>query len=101
VVQHGTCRVPAVPVDVKALRSRVQLLADNMRNFIAVQTFAWGSGDRAPAAMSAYEVRAPDGYQRFGKYPNGKKELQDVPLPPMNPVMSTGGEWAELPGMAL
>lgn len=90
---------PEEPAEVKTLRSKAQLLADSIRNFVAVQTFAWGSGNKEPAAMAAYEVRVLDGYQRFREYPDGKKELQDVPLPPLNTAMSTGGEWAELPQM--
>ena len=90
---------PEEPVEVTVLRSKAQLLADSMRNFIAVQTFAWGSGNKAPAAVSAYEVRVLDGYQRFRAYPDGKKELQDVPFPPLNTVIVPGGEWSELPGM--
>jgi hypothetical protein len=55
-----------------------------MQNFIAVQSFAWGSGGNVePAAVSAYEVQVLSGYQRFRKYPDGKKELQDVPAPPV------------------
>ena len=38
-------------------------------------------------------------YQRFRKYPDGKKELQNVPFPPLNNVMVSGGEWSELPEM--
>jgi len=87
------------PTEVKVLREKAQLLADSMRNFIAVQTFVWGSGDKEPAAVSAYEVRVLDGYQRFREYPDGKKELQDVPFPPLNNVVVPGGEWSELPGM--
>jgi hypothetical protein len=90
---------PEEPPEVKALRRKAQFLADSIRNFIAVQTFAWGSGNREPDAMAAYEVRVLDGYQRFREYPDGKKESQDVPLPPLNTAMSTGGEWAELPQM--
>jgi hypothetical protein len=90
---------PEEPTEVTVLRRRAQLLADSMRNFIAIQTFARGSGDRAPVAESAYEVRVLDGYQRFRKYPDGKKELQNAPLPPLNRVMGTGGEWSELPQM--
>jgi hypothetical protein len=71
------------PGEVTVLRSKAQLLADSMRNFIAIQTFAWGSGEKAPAAESAYEVKVLDGYQRFREYPDGKKELQDVPFPPL------------------
>ena len=90
---------PEEPAEVKALRRKAQLLADSMRNFVAVQTFAWGSGNKAPVVESAYEVEVLDGYQRFRKYPDGKKELQDVPLPPLNTVMTSGGEWSELPQM--
>ncbi|HEY1471596.1 MAG TPA: hypothetical protein VGF61_21335 [Candidatus Acidoferrum sp.] len=88
---------PEEPVEVTVLRGKAQLLADSMRNFIAVQTFAWGSGDKRPSAISAYEVRVLDGYQRFRAYPDGKKDLQDVPFPPLNTVMVPGGEWSELP----
>jgi hypothetical protein len=95
VLQHR----PEEPVEVKVLRSKAQLLADSMRYFIAVQTFAWGSGDKAPAATSAYEIRVLDGYQRFRKYPDGKKELQDVPFPFLNNAITPGGEWSELPEM--
>src|SRR5208337_2477654 len=92
-------RRPEEPPEVKALRSKAQLLADSMRNFVAVQTFAWGSGDKPPVAESAYEVQVLDGYQRFRKYPDGKKHYEDLPLPPLNTVIGTGGEWAELPKM--
>jgi hypothetical protein len=85
--------------EINVLRSKAQLLADSMRNFIAVQTFAWGAGDGAPAAESTYEVRVLDGYQHFREYPSGKKELQDPPLPSLTNAMSTGGEWAALPEM--
>jgi hypothetical protein len=40
-----------------------------------------------------------DGHQRFRAYPDGKKELQDVPFPPVNTVMVPVGEWSDLPGM--
>jgi len=32
------------PANVKLLRKKAQSLADSMRNFVAVQTYAWGSG---------------------------------------------------------
>ena len=85
--------------EVQLLRTKAQQLADSMKDFIAVQTFAWGSGTKPPVAESAYEVRVVDGFQRFREYPNGKKELRDAPLPPVNTAMSTGGEWSELPQM--
>jgi len=91
---------PDEPIEVKVLRKKAQLLADSMRNFIAVQSFSWGSGDKEePAAEGAYEVRVLDRYQRFREYPDGKKEFQDVPLPPLSHVVGTGGEWSELPNM--
>jgi hypothetical protein len=88
---------PEEPAEVTVLRSKAQLLADSMRNLIAVQTFAWGSGDKAPTMESAYEVRVLDGFQRFREYPDGKRELRDVPFPPLNTAMVPGGEWSELP----
>ena len=90
---------PKESVEVKVLRQRAQLLADSMRNFIAVQTFSWGSGNDVPLAVSAYEVRVLDGFQRFRRYPGGTKELEDVPFPPIDDVMVPGGEWSELPEM--
>ena len=90
---------PEESVEVQVLRIKAQLLAESMHDFIAVQTFAWGSDNNRPAYQSAYEVRVIDGYQRFRKYPDGKKELHDVPIPPVNTVMVPGGEWSELPAM--
>src|SRR6266705_6386459 len=91
---------PDEPVDVKVLWEKGQLLADSIRNFVAVQTFAWGSGgNNVPVAVAAYEVQVLDGYERFREYPDGKKEFQDVPLPSVNTAVATGGEWLELPQM--
>jgi hypothetical protein len=87
------------PHEVKVLRTKAQLLADSMRDFIAVQTFAWGRGDHLPSYESAYEVRMVEGYQRFREYPDGRKESGNVPLPPLNTGISTGGEWSLLPMM--
>jgi hypothetical protein len=87
------------PVEVKMLRQKSQLLADTMRNFVAVQSFAWGSGDKPPVAFAEYEVKVLEGFQRFREYPGGKKELQNVPFPPVNTVVVPGGEWSELPQM--
>lgn len=90
---------PEESADVQLLRSKAQLLANKMRDFIAVQTFAWGSGDKEPAAVAAYEVRIVDGYQRFREFPDGNKEFRDVPFPPLNTMIVPGGEWSELPEM--
>jgi hypothetical protein len=91
-------RIEEAP-EVQVLRSKAQILADSMRNFIAVQTVVWGAGDKEPTAQAAYEVRVVDGYQRFRSYPDGKKLSSDIPFPSLNHVMRPGGEWAELPGM--
>jgi hypothetical protein len=87
------------PHDVKMLRVKSQLLADGMRDFIAVQTFAWGNGTNPPAIEAAYEVQVIDGQQQFREYPNGKKYLKDSPLPTLNTGISTGGDWSYLPKM--
>lgn len=90
---------PEEPPEVKALRSKAQTLADSMRNFVAVQTLSWGREDQAPAAVAEYEVQVLEGFQRFREYPDGKRELQDVPFPAVNTVVVPGGEWSELPQM--
>lgn len=93
-------RRPEEPTEAKMLRSKAQLLADSMRDFIAVQTFAWGSGDNKPVAEAAYEIRVVDGNQRFRKYPEGKKESAEGPFPNVSShEVSVGGQWSELPRM--
>ena len=87
------------PADVERLRENAQRQADRIRNLVAVQSFAWGSGEKAPAAFAEYEVKILEGFQRFREYPDGKKELQNVPFPPVNTVVVPGGEWSELPQM--
>jgi len=87
------------PPELKALRKKAQKQADSMRNLVAVESFAWGSGDKPPAAFAEYEVKVLEGFQRFREYPDGKKELQNVPFPPVNTVVVPGGEWSELPQM--
>jgi hypothetical protein len=89
----------ADPPEVITLRSKAQQLADSMANFIAVQSFEWGTGNQEPSAEAKYEVRVLDGNQRFREYPDGKKEYQNVPEPPLNRDMVSGGEWSELPEM--
>ncbi len=98
----GLQQRPEEPHEVSVLRQKAQLLADSIRNFIAVESFAWGSGDRDPDLEAAYEVRIVDGEQRFRSYPEGKKELDQVPSPRM--PRSSGSvtpvdEWSQLPKM--
>jgi hypothetical protein len=90
---------PEEPAEVKELRKRAQLLADSMSNFIAVQSFEWGSGNKEPAALAEYEVRVIDGDQRFREYPDGTKELEEVPFPPLNAWMLASDQWSKLPTM--
>ena len=90
---------PEEPYEVSVLRKKAQLLADSMRNFIAVQSFAWGSGDKEPAAEAEYEVRVIDGVQRFRTYPDGKKDLEEVPYPRLNGWVLPADEWSTLPTM--
>ncbi len=95
----GLQRRPEEPYEVSVLRQKAQLLADGMRNFIAVQSFAWGSGGEEPAAQLEYEVRVIDGAQRFRMYPDGKKELEKVPYPRQNIWVLPADEWSKLPKM--
>jgi hypothetical protein len=82
--------------EIKHLREKAQELADSIKDFIAVQTLAYG-GMRMPPAPSEYEVRVIDGLQQFRAYPNGDKELPNLPLPQSDPVVVSGGEWSTLP----
>jgi hypothetical protein len=92
-------RRPVEPPEVTLLRENAQHLADGMRDFIAVQSFAWGSGDGEPKAEAEYEVRVIDGAQQYRSYPDGKKELLEVPFPPLGGWMLPADEWLELPKM--
>lgn len=94
-VSHVLQERPEEPPEVRTLRKRGQALADSIRNFIAVQTFAWGSEASQEPVAAAYEVRVVDGDQRFS---DGQEEFKEVPLPPrLNVSFATGGEWSELP----
>jgi hypothetical protein len=94
-VSHVLEERPEEPAEVRMLRKRSQALADSIRNFIAIQTFAWGSEASQEPVAAAYEVRVVDGNQRFS---NGHEQFKEVPLPPrLNVSFATGGEWSELP----
>lgn len=86
---------PAESDEVRTLRIRAQGLADGMRNFIAVETFQWGTKNDPPSASAAYEVQVIDGVQQFRKYPGGRTQFSDVPFP-LNTIV-TGSEWSDLP----
>ena len=87
------------PAAVKQLRENAQELADGMRNLVAVQRLAWGSGDKDAAMRAEYEVRIVDGAQKFREYPEGNKELDEIPLPPLSHSIVPALEWSELPEM--
>jgi hypothetical protein len=70
-----------------------------MRNYIALQSFEWGSGDKEPVAQTEFEVRVTDGVQRFRKYPDGKKEYDQAPNPRWGDWVLPADEWSNLPKM--
>jgi hypothetical protein len=90
---------PAEAPEVKVLRDKAQALAESMRNYIAVQSFEWGSGDFEPVAEAEFQVRVIDGVQQFRKYPNGKREYDEVPMPRWNDYVLPADEWSKLPKM--
>ena len=94
-LQHRASEPPAV----KQLRENAQQLADGMRNLVAVQRLAWGSGDKDAAMRAAYEVRIVDGSQKFREYPDGNKNMDEIPLPPLSHSIVPALEWSELPEM--
>jgi len=70
-----------------------------MRNYIAVQSFAWGSGDKEPAAQAEYEVRVIDGEEHYRSYPDGKKDLVKIPYRGHSFWVIPGDDWSRLPIM--
>jgi Trypsin-like peptidase domain len=95
----GLERRPREPHEVSVLREKAQHLVDSMRDFIAVQSYAWGAGDREPEAQAAYEVRVIDGAQRFRRYPDGTKELEATPNPSLHGWVMGSDQWSHLPRM--
>lgn len=90
---------PEEPDNVRILRKKAQSLVDSIRNFIAVETYAWGSGNKEPKVEAAYEVRVIDGHQKFREYPNGRKELKEVPELQGRTYVMPATEWSTLPHM--
>ena len=83
---------------VRLLREGAQSLADGMRDFIAVQTFVWGTGANHVEAADAYEVQVRSGIQQFRQYPDGKK-WRWTPAIPGGPIagVSPSNDWSTLP----
>src|SRR5258708_20127860 len=98
-VANGLQHRPEEPPEVKVLRDKAQHLADSIRNFIAVQSFEWGKGDDESVAEAEFQVRVIDGVQRFRRYPDGKKEYEEVPNPRWGDWILPADEWSKLPKM--
>lgn len=83
---------------VRLLRERAQSLADGMRDFIAVQTYVWGTAPDHVQAADAYEVQVRGGSQRFREYPDGKSWQWAPYIPGAPPVGVTPiDDWSTLP----
>ncbi|MGC1413963.1 MAG: serine protease [Candidatus Acidiferrum sp.] len=90
---------PAETQEVTLLRTKAQTLLDSMQNFIAVQSFAWGSGNQEPSLQTNFEVRVIYQDQRYRWYPDGQKELAEIPRPPLRHWIMPGDDWSRLPRM--
>jgi hypothetical protein len=86
------------PLEVVKLRRTAQHLADSMRNFAAIETFAWGHGNLEPDTADAYETLIVDGGQRW-RHSESPELYDNVPLPPLNNSVVPGDEWSLLPRM--
>ena len=94
----GLPRRPVEPPPIAGLREKAQVLAEGMRDFIAVQTFIWGKGNQRPIAAAAYEVQVRDGTQKLREYPDGKKWRSSNPWPEAAvSAISPGDVWSSLP----
>jgi trypsin-like peptidase len=85
--------------EIVMLRDKAQVLLESMRDYIAVQSYAWGSGNSEPEKEAAYEVRVIDGVQRFRRYPDGKSELQNASYPSLHGWVAPADQWSRLPDM--
>lgn len=83
------------PVEVRTLRAKAQQMLEGMKNFIAVQTLRLSDGTRT--AVWQHEVRVVYGQQTFRDWPDGEKELSELPYPKQGIV--PGAEWTTLPSM--
>jgi Trypsin-like peptidase domain len=88
---------PEEPYEVRVLRQKAQFLADSIRDFIAVETYAWGTEDREPDVEAVYEVRVIDGDQKYRSFPDGKKDLDEIALPHRSAWVNPADQWSKLP----
>ena len=98
-IGDGLQHRPEEPPEVKVLRDKAHVLADSIRNYIAVQSFEWGMGDNESVAEAEFQVRVVDGVQRFRRYPDGKREYEEVPNPRWGSWVVPADEWSKLPKM--
>lgn len=93
----------AEPDAINLLRANAQKLTDSLKNYVAIQTVAWGQGDHSPDVQAEFEIQDLNGTQTYRRYPDGKKEITDSPTPPgafglgMKGWVATSGEWLSLP----
>lgn len=90
---------PAEPPDVQLLRAKAQDVVDGMHAVIAVESYEWGQGSALndPQAIGYYEVRTFEGIQHFRQYPDGKKEMKEIPWPPLMESIDPGPAWSFVP----
>jgi hypothetical protein len=93
---NGLSQRPMEAPEVVKLRLTAQSLADSMRNFTAVQTFAWGRGNRSPEMTDAFETLIVDGWQRWRR-PGSKKLYDRIPFPAIARWVVPAAEWSQLP----
>lgn len=81
--------------DIFKLRVMAEHLSDSMRNFGAVETFAWGQDNREADFSDTFETLIADGRQRWHR-PGARKFYDAVPLPPLGTAVVWGGNWSGL-----
>jgi hypothetical protein len=95
VIRHGRQEEPE---DVANLRGSAQKLTEDIKDFVAVQTILYG-GMRRPPPPFQYETQVIGGVQQFREYPEGTKELMEIPWPGVYPVLRPSWEWSSLPSL--
>jgi hypothetical protein len=98
---EGLQRRSVEPPEVHMLREKAQVLVDNTRSLIAVQSYEWGNGNIVsdPKTIASYEVRQIAGRQLYREYPDGKHEMNEVPWPSPARTITPGNAWSFTPKM--
>jgi hypothetical protein len=95
----GLTHRPQEPDEIRELRQKSQRIGDSMRNLIAMQSYSWGRGEDEPEAEEEYEVRIVEGEQTFRGYPDGKRELSEIPFPRIGGWVVPSDDWSSLAKM--